>query len=211
MMNHLTCSFHKVKTMATECDVDDPQLPRQRKRPRRYDDGASADFPITVEDMYRRVYFEVLDLITETIKNRFDQPGYKMYRHLEELLMKASKKENFSTELQYVSNFYGDDIHKDNLEIQLNTLDNRIKDSVVSIFDVRDYLKNLTTTERTLLNEVVIVAKLLLVMPATNASSERSFSAMSRVKSYLRSTMGQERLNNFMMLHVHKEATDMCM
>ncbi len=160
--------------MATECDVDDPQLPRQRKRPRRYDDGASADFPITVEDMYRRVYFEVLDLITETIKNRFDQPGYKMYRHLEELLMKASKKENFSTELQYVSNFYGDDIHKDNLEIQLNTLRNSIKDSIVSIFDVRDYLQNLTMTERTLLIEVVLVANLLLVMPATNASSERS-------------------------------------
>ncbi len=32
-------------------------------------------------------------------------------------------------------------------------------------------------------------------MPATNASSERSFSALRRVKSYLRSTMLQERLN----------------
>ena len=50
--------------------------------------------------------------------------------------------------------------------------------------------------------------KLLLVMPATNATSERSFSAMQRVKSYLRSTMGQERLNHLMTLHVHKESTD---
>ena len=50
--------------------------------------------------------------------------------------------------------------------------------------------------------------KLITVMPATNASSERSFSAMRRVKSYLRSTMTQERLNHLMMLHIHKDITD---
>ncbi len=84
----------------------------------------------------------------------------------------------------------------------------QIDKDVVTIFDVRDYLQQLTSSERTFLNEVVIVSKLLLVMPATNASSERSFSAMKRVKNYLRSTMGRERLNSLMMLHVHKQATD---
>ena len=44
--------------------------------------------------------------------------------------------------------------------------------------------------------------------PATNATSERSFSALRRAKSYLQSTMKQERLNNIMMLHVHKDRTD---
>ena len=45
-------------------------------------------------------------------------------------------------------------------------------------------------------------------MPASNATSECSFSALRRVKAYLRSTMGQERLNNLMLLHTHKELTD---
>ena len=45
-------------------------------------------------------------------------------------------------------------------------------------------------------------------MPATNATSERSFSALCRVKGYLRSTMGQQRLNNLMVLHVHRDRTD---
>lgn len=49
---------------------------------------------------------------------------------------------------------------------------------------------------------------LILVMPATNATSERSFSALCRVKSYLRSTMSQARLNSLMILHVHKDLTD---
>lgn len=49
---------------------------------------------------------------------------------------------------------------------------------------------------------------LILVMPATNATSERSFSALKRVKTYLRTSMKQQRLNDLMLLHVHQEFTD---
>ena len=59
-----------------------------------------------------------------------------------------------------------------------------------------------------LLSQVFCLAKLVLVAAATNATSERSFSAMRRVKTYLRSTSGQMRTNNLMVLHVHKERTD---
>lgn len=45
-------------------------------------------------------------------------------------------------------------------------------------------------------------------MPATNATSERSFSALRRVKTYLRNTMSQQRMNNLMLLHVHKDVVD---
>ena len=31
---------------------------------------------------------------------------------------------------------------------------------------------------------------------------------MRRIKTYLRSTMSQERLNHIMILHIHKELTD---
>ena len=58
------------------------------------------------------------------------------------------------------------------------------------------------------MSEVCKLATLLLVMPATNAMSERSFSCLRRVKSYLRSTMTQTRLNNVMVLHVYKDLTD---
>ena len=50
--------------------------------------------------------------------------------------------------------------------------------------------------------------KLILVMPATNAARERSFSALRRIKTYLRSTMKQECLNSLMVLHVHKDLID---
>ena len=87
-------------------------------------------------------------------------------------------------------------------------LADNIGEKVNSIQDVKSYLLNLSTGQRLIFNEVISVMKLILVMPATNACSERSFSAMRRLKTYLRSTMGQSRLNHLMILHVHKDLTD---
>ena len=43
---------------------------------------------------------------------------------------------------------------------------------------------------------------------AINASSERSFSLLRLVKSYLRATTGQGRLNHVMILSAYKENID---
>ena len=56
--------------------------------------------------------------------------------------------------------------------------------------------------ERSLYSQIVKVVNLLLVIPATNPISERSFSAMRRIKNYLRTTMHQERL---MIMNTHKD------
>ena len=58
------------------------------------------------------------------------------------------------------------------------------------------------------MSEVVTLLNLLLVLPSTNAVSERTFSAMRRLKTYLRTTMKQDRLNHLLLLHVHKNRTD---
>ena len=63
--------------------------------------------------------------------------------------------------------------------------------------------------ESELYTEVITLAKLIIVMPATNAVSERTFSALRRLKTCrLRNTMHQSRLNWCMLLHVHKDETD---
>ena len=79
----------------------------------------------------------------------------------------------------------------------------------ISIFDLVEYFSNLSQSQAALIDHVCNLMRLILVMPATNATSERSFSALRRVKRYLRSTMLQERLNYLMLLHVHKDRTDM--
>jgi hypothetical protein len=54
------------------------------------------------------------------------------------------------------------------------------------------YLRDLSLPQRALIPAVCTLASLILVMPATNAVSERSFSTLRRIKSYLRT---QARLN----------------
>ncbi|XP_025416783.1 52 kDa repressor of the inhibitor of the protein kinase-like [Sipha flava] len=46
---------------------------------------------------------------------------------------------------------------------------------------------------------------ILSVIHITTASAERSFSSLKRIKTYLRSTMGQERLNGLAMLRLNKD------
>ena len=80
-----------------------------------------------------------------------------------------------------------------------------------SRFDIADlpsFFQSLGNARKLLLSEICNLGKLMLVMPATNAVSERSFSALKRVKTYLCSTTGEGRLNHFMFLHVHKELAD---
>ena len=124
-------------------------------------------------------------------------------------MLKAVKKENFSEKLKAVLEVYGTDLNASDLKLQLEILSTNIHvaDSVTDVVDINNYLQQLSPAEKALLSQVILVMKLILVMPATNASSECSFSAMRDIKSYLQSTMTQEGLNHLMKLHVHEEFT----
>ena len=116
---------------------------------------------------------------------------------------------NFDEEFQFVIEFHNDDFDHNQLNMQLGILSSNIPcESAHYLHSVIKYLQELSHAQRSLLTEVCTLASLILVMPATNAASERSFSALRRLKSYLRATMTQTRLNNVLVLHVHKNLTD---
>ena len=169
------------------------------------DHSSTAYSPVTPEDHYRAIYLEALDTVTSCISERFEQEGYQMYKNLEQLLLKGDQGE----EADALFALYSDDFDRDELQAQLHTFHtNYKKEEDTVIAGVIEILKSLSAAEKALLSEVVKVARTLLVSPASNAVSERSFSAMHRIKTYLRSTMLQERLNAVMLLHMHQELTD---
>ena len=47
----------------------------------------------------------------------------------------------------------------------------------------------------------------VMVLPVTSCEAERSFSTLHRVKTYLRSTMTQERLTGLALLNVHSHTS----
>ena len=122
--------------------------------------------------------------------------------------MKAANRKDFSTELKEVISVYGDDFNEMELSTQLEIFATNFHDKVTNIHDILKFLQGLSAGQRVFLKQVCFVARLILVMPATNAASERSFSVMRRLKNYLRSTMSQPQLNHLMVLSIYKELLD---
>ncbi|KAJ0439325.1 putative HAT dimerization domain-containing protein [Helianthus annuus] len=56
--------------------------------------------------------------------------------------------------------------------------------------------------------EACIAYRILLTIPVTVASAERSFLKLKLLKSYLRSSMSQERLSGLAMIAIENEVLD---
>jgi hypothetical protein len=107
-----------------------------------------------------------------------------------------------------LSSMYAEDIDFEQLKDQLSMVHSLLpsghKISTAKSFAA--WLRN--SSSRPFLAQLESLTKLILTLPATNASSERSFSALKRLKTYLRNSMGQKKLNQCMLLHTYKEMND---
>ena len=87
----------------------------------------------------------------------------------------------------YITDFYGSDLNSSKLEMNLLTFGvvfKIFKQGKVILKDVIDFMKQ--PGHSLLMSEVSIVLRLILVLPATNATSELVFSALiTRIKNYL--------------------------
>ena len=204
--------WKKLACMKESLDVDDPQLPRKRKVPARLAQGTGPAYhPESPEKEFRRFYFEAIDLAVQSIKSRFEQKGFKMFSRVEQLLLKAAAGDDFSAELRNVCQFFGNDFDENELEADLLTLHQLYKsctDEVPSLQSVKAAISSLSAAEQKLISSACRLFQLLLILPASNSTSERSFSALRRIKTFLRSTMTQGRLNHLMILHYHQDRTD---
>ena len=155
------------------------------------------------------IYFEALDLITHCIDERFNQPGYKTYTNIEALLLKAAAAQPYEEELTFVFSFYGSDFDALLLPTHLEIFSRNFQaEREVVVSDLITFFRNCTPSQLEVMSQVSKLMRLLLVMPATNPTSERSFSALRRIKTYLRWTMSQQRLNHLTLLHIHKNRTE---
>lgn len=73
-----------------------------------------------------------------------------------------------------------------------------------SVTDARNYFST-HSSYRLLFTEVLKLIILLTVVPPTSATAERSFSCLKRIKTWLRSSMTQTRLNSVALLHAHRD------
>ena len=202
--------FEKVRTSRQKLEVNDPKLPKKRKVPSCYEHGeAPAEFVSTVEEHYRQIFYQTIDMVTNCICDRFQQKDYvETFQTMENLLLKALLEEDFGLEFQQIFSFFVCDLDKFKLETQLTTLTHIIDEKEVEIKDAIKVISSLNPSQKMLVSEVLKLVKLILLVPAANAVSEKSCSSLRRDKTYLQSSMTQERLNSGLVLAIYKEQVD---
>ena len=112
-------------------------------------------------------------------------------------MTKSARKEDYHAELDYVLKYYNDDLDPFLLGTQLELLASAMTSiNKPTLHDVLGYVRSLSPGQRASMSQLCVLLTLILILPATNAVSERSASSLRRIKTYLRSTMSQQRLNN---------------
>lgn len=56
--------------------------------------------------------------------------------------------------------------------------------------------------------QIFSLFKIYLTIPVSSAEAERSFSCLKRIKTWLRSTMSQDRLSGLAVLQIEREETE---
>jgi len=208
---------------ARQLSVDSPALPRPIQVPKRFAAGAQQLKFTEPKARYRQLYFEFLDLAINTVRSRFEQPGIDLCAKIENAIVQSLTQNDrdhddqemsdgdsgVKKDLKDICTHYAGDIDYQRLLRQLAVFGDTCRDKqIVNMRDVSSHLKTMAAIHHDVFSELTLLTKLFLVVPVSSATAERSFSAMRRLKTYLRSTMSTERLNSVMTLHVHKDLLD---
>jgi len=184
--------------------IDAPVIPRTRRAPRRLDSGPDGHSFTTPEEFYRQTFIALIDTALGGIEGRFSSDTWTFLAEVESALVSQP------VTTAVISDFYGSDLNVDRLDLHVSMFHDLMRQqgkTVTSLGDIVDILKA-DATIRVLLPELTTAVRLILTIPVTTCTAERSFSGLRRLKTYLRSTMSQSRLNHVAVLNVHRELLD---
>ena len=94
----------------------------RQKLSKTFDEPETYCFPSTSKEFFKNIYFEVYDQTINGIRERFDQPDHQIYVNLQELILQAFNRLNFTEKLERVINFYNGEFENFNLELQVQLL-----------------------------------------------------------------------------------------
>ena len=193
--SHFDKIWEELLAKVDEFDCEEPVLPR-RRAPKRIDEASSTThFDATPEDMYHRYYFEVLDTLIGEIERRFESSSFTFYAKVENVLENAAIGKSVSTrDVGVIVEHFKEAL----VELDLLTELKMVKNVYCEKSFAYKEFKEKIVLYKSIFLQTSRLLHLLLVMPATSATAERSFSSLRHVKTYLRTTMKQERLNHYL-------------
>lgn len=168
---------------------------------------------ITPKEIFRRDFFlYIIDVANNSLSERFetltnyhntfsflwDIDAIEKKENTDKLFECCQKLENMLT------NNSNSDIDANELFLELPTIATIIKKyEVCHPIDVLNMVMKLDIEN--VVPNVVIAYRIMLTLPVSVATGERSFSKLKLIKNHLRSTMGQERLNALALISIEQE------
>ena len=147
---------------------------------------------------------EACDLISFQLIERFQSTAHtKSFQLLDPTKFEHYRK-SFPDELatEFCSNYSF--MNKDKLKNELKVIyNNETFSSINSVSNLYKFIME-NNLEKTF-NEAKKLAEIILVTPISSAEAERNFSTLKRIKTNLRNSMGQDRLNALTALSVHQK------
>nr|XP_034593178.1 zinc finger MYM-type protein 1-like [Setaria viridis] len=194
-------ALESAKEIAREMDVEPTfRTKRKIKRKRQFDE-APEDESIasqSTEELIRINYFlSIVDQAIASLTKRFEQ--YQGYEKTFGFLFTSKKLCSLDDKSLLSSCAHleaalksGDhsDIDGKELHVELKFLQDFIPKEDMGPLDILKFVKRMGCFPNAL-----VAYRILLTIPVTVASAERSFSKLKLLKTYMRSTMKQERLN----------------
>ena len=147
----------------------------------------------------------------------FDQSDLAIVREVESLLIDAANGKDIPEIPEAFAKYFQGTLDLTCLKIQLKMLPDAITNAFASsairvekVTHVRTIVDTFNQSQmyKNMLNQVDKLVRSYLTFPVTSAADERAFSSLRRIKTFLRSTMSQHRLNNLFLLYVHKARTN---
>lgn len=143
-----------------------------------------------------------MDITLSALQNRFQNKVIEHLANVENFIVDQKK-----INADIITEYYGSDFDGAKLVLHRNIMLDVAKAKQFKISSVSDTI-NFFKQESYLQDLVPEVAKLIKIMvtvPVSSCTIERSFSALRRLKTFLRSTMTQTQLNDVALLNVHKQ------
>lgn len=150
-----------------------------------------------VEYWRANIYYKVLDSIIGSLKLRFSEESQELALAVDQFLNLHYEDSSYFIEL-YSSTL---SINKDSLKAEMNVAKNLINSDNADI-TLEQLQKSVNQSTFPNLYNLIQVA---IILPVSSATCERSFSAMRRVKTWLRTSMLQNRFDSLSLLYIEKD------
>lgn len=185
---------------------------RQRKKRRMFEyEGEDEPMQESAEQTFKVEYFYVIaDTAAQSLKRRFEEIAsydtmFGFLYHVKEL--KEIKEDKLFQKCTDLESFLSFEEEKDlcgrELFSELKVLCEILPAEVVTAAGILRFMNRIQNT----FPNAFIAYRILLTIPVTVASAERSFSRLKLIKTYLRSSMSQERLSSLAMLSIESDTT----